>query len=267
MTPEARLRQRARFPVLALTAAAWVALLVVGMPMASPNPVDEVAPLASPAPLSSPAPGHQHLLSAGAPMTLGGHLGAVLLMLVAMMAPLLIPALRHVLDRSLPSHRARAAALLAAGYATTWIAGWAVLVLLATALTRGTGPGPALAAGLLVAFVWQVCPPKQRALNRCHARPALAAFGWAADRAVLGFGVRQASWCVGSCWALMLLPLLVPGHSMLAMAAVALWMWAERFENPAPVGWRLRVPATAIRILRAQVLVRARSTPGLRSRA
>jgi predicted metal-binding membrane protein len=134
-------------------------------------------------------------------------------------------------------------------------------------LRQAVGTQPALLTGLVVVVVWQASPVKQRFLNHCHRRPALAAFGRAADLAALRFGTSLALWCIGSCWALMLLPLLVPGHALPLMAAVALWLWAERVEPVAPARWRLRGPVTALRIGIGQTASWAHRAPGLRSRA
>jgi len=117
-----------------------------------------------------------------------------------------------------------------------------------------------LATAIVVAFVWQLSPAKQRSLNRCHARPALSAFGSAADLDALRFGSMQGIWCVGSCWALMLLPVLVSGWHVAAMAAVALWLSAERLDTPVPPRWGLRVPAKAARIALAQTRTMALAT-------
>ena len=54
----------------------------------------------------------------------------------------------------------------------------------------------------------EVSPIKQRCLNRCHADPEISAFGVAADIDALRFGTMHGIWCAGSCWALMLCPML-----------------------------------------------------------
>jgi hypothetical protein len=54
----------------------------------------------------------------------------------------------------------------------------------------------------------------------------------------------------------MLLPLLVPRWHMAAMAAVTLWLSAERLEQPSFPRWGLRVPLKAVRIAVAQTRFR-----------
>ena len=68
-----------------------------------------------------------------------------------------------------------------------------------------------VAAVFFIGLAWQCSPAKQVCLNRCHALRELAAFGRAADTDALIFGATQGVWCAGSCWAWMLLPLLLPG--------------------------------------------------------
>lgn len=176
------------------------------------------------------------------------------LMVAAMMTPLLTSPVRHVHQRSFARRRARAVVLFVTGYGAVWMAAGAVLLALAlTVRLVSVEPALPLALAAAVAAVWQCSPLKQRCLNRCHAQADLAAFGAAADRDALTFGLAHGAWCVGACWALMLLPLLLSSGHGAAMAAVALWLLAERLETPMPAGWRLRAPVTAVRLALAQV--------------
>jgi predicted metal-binding membrane protein len=230
MTPAARERLAVRTPLLFISAAAWI-LLAVGpdaMALHTRHPAAMTG-------VSSLAAGWA-------------------LMLAAMMAPLVIAPVRHVRDRSFARRRARAIALFTAGYAAIWMG--AGVVLLGAARLE-----PVLLAAT-IAFVWQFSPFKQRCLNRCHAHAELAAFGRTADIDALRFGVTHGLWCVGSCWALMLLPLLAARDHIAAMAVVALWLFAERLDTPMPPQWRLRGPVKAARI----ALARARY-PVFRRRA
>jgi predicted metal-binding membrane protein len=172
-----------------------------------------------------------------------------MMMLGAMMGPLLIAPVRHVRDRSFARRRVRAIALFIIGYAASW--GLAGIALLALALAvRLAVPGSLLPSMLvlLIAIAWQMSPAKQSCLNRCDAQPTLSAFGIAADLDALRFGATHGAWCVGSCWALMLLPLLVSHDHLAAMAAVALWVFAERLNEPLPPRWCWRWPGKAVRI-------------------
>ena len=262
MTPEARHRRRIRTPVLAVTVVAWAAMLVPEL-LRSPRVGRSGDPT-----LAGEAAYHGHAGHVGSsPSSTGldvsvsehwsftpwwGSATGWALMLAAMMAPLLIPALRHAFARSLPRRRGRAVALVTVAYAATWTAGGAALVSLADGIGALTvSPYPALAAGLAVAMLWQATPLKQRCLNRRARHPPLAAFGRAADVDALRLGYAHAVWCFGTCWALMLVPLLVPQWHLGLMVVVTLWVWSEQLERPAVPGWRLRAPVRALRLARA----------------
>ena len=179
------------------------------------------------------------------------------LMIAAMMLPLIIAPLRHVRDRSFARRRARATILFAAGYGVVWMIVAVVLQLIAVA-ARWAAPAPLLCFGLAVvtAILWQVSPTKQWCLNRCHRRPHLAAFGAAADRDAFDFGLTNGASCAGSCWALMLLSLLIGEGQILGMIAITLFIFAERLEGPAQIKWRWRGSGRALRIAIAQARMR-----------
>ncbi len=187
------------------------------------------------------------------------------LMLVAMMAPTLIFPVRHIVRRSFRSRAARSVALFVVGYGAVWMAAGIVILaavlLLSLLFPRSYLPAVAMA---VIAVVWQCSPFKQRCLNRNHNHRELAAFGFAADLDVLRFGTAHGLWCVGSCWALMLLPMLLPEGHFAAMIAAAYVMASERLDRPRTPRWRLYFPGKLIRIvinqikIRRQTLVQAR---------
>jgi predicted metal-binding membrane protein len=179
------------------------------------------------------------------------------LMIAAMMLPLIIAPLRHVRDRSFARQRTRATILFAAGYGVVWMIAAVVLQLIAF-VARWAAPAPLLCFGLalVTAILWQVSPTKQWCLNRCHRRPHLAAFGAAADRDAFDFGLTNGASCAGSCWALMLLTLLIGQGQISGMIAVTLFVFAERLESPARLKWRWRAPSRALRIAVAQARMR-----------
>lgn len=181
-----------------------------------------------------------------------------LLMLAAMMPPLLAAPLAHVWERSFARRRPRAIGLFLLGYAGVWTAAGLLLLPAAVALHFVAGGGP-LAAGAAIAFLWQFSPGKQRCLNRCHRLPPLAAFGIEAERDALGFGLRHGFWCVGACWAAMLLPLMAKDGHAAAMLLAAAFLLAERVERPDRAGWRLRWPRRGFAV--GMVLLR-RGLPG-----
>jgi predicted metal-binding membrane protein len=177
-----------------------------------------------------------------------------LVMLLAMMPLLLHRPLAHIWHRSLVQRRVRATALFVLGYTLVWLAAGAVLMLAAFGMSASDAGMPAFA--MLVALVWQVAPFKQRFLNGCHRQPHVAAFGFAADADALRYGVTHGAWCVGSCWALMLLPLSAGSWHLPAMLAVSLVMMTERYRRPRLARWGLpnlqhllpRVPVPLLRL-------------------
>jgi predicted metal-binding membrane protein len=234
MTPAARERSQVRLPLLFMSAAAWIGLA------------------AGPGGTSL----HAHCTAAtvaAIPSLAGGWA----LMLAAMMAPVLIPPVRHLRDRTFARRHARGIGLFVAGYAAIWMATGALLLALALGVRRAA-PGSFVPVVLAtaIAMVWQFSPAKQRCLNRCHAHPELAAFGRAADIGALRFGLTHGVWCAGSCWPLMFLPLLISRGHIAAMAAVSLWLFAEQLDRPMPPRWGLRGPGKATRLVIAQARMR-----------
>ncbi len=189
------------------------------------------------------------LLSANPPISLAA---GWLLMLAAMMAPALIAPVWHIRVQSLARRRVRSTALFVAGYAAVWVAAGCVLMGIEI-VAQLLAPAGLYAAGVvaITALIWQCSPLKQVCLNRCHAHRALCAFGAAADRDALKFGLEHGYWCVGSCWALMLFPMLLPQGHLAAMAIVGVFMWGERIERPRSPAWRVRGIGRALRAIGA----------------
>jgi predicted metal-binding membrane protein len=208
MTPAARERWRVGLPLFAASGAAWIAL-------AAQWPV----------------------CSAHSLRAMTAHSA---LMFSAMMLPLVNAPLRHIRDRSFTQRRTRATAIFIVTYGAVWTAAGVVLMMIAASIHA--------AIIVAAAMLWQFSPAKQRCLNRCHAHPELAAFGFAADRDALRFGSAHAVWCAASCSGLMLLPMLAGRGEIAAMAAVTLWIASEKLERASPPQWAWRGPAKAVRI-------------------
>ncbi len=167
------------------------------------------------------------------------------LMLLAMMPLLLARPIEHLWTRSLPRRRGRALALFAIGYLVVWLSAGALLTVVAVMLKVGLGwATPAVTGlGFLIAVIWQASPTKQVCLNACHRRPSLSAFGLAADRDRLCYGVTTGFSCFGVCWALMLVSLVANGAHLLAMVIASLILLVERQVPARPPKWRLPMPA------------------------
>jgi predicted metal-binding membrane protein len=220
---------RLRIVMLLASAAAWLVLLL---------------PLGLVADHSAGAVHAVSHSSATAPTTAGlvaAHGTEWALMIAAMMAPALIDPIAYVQRQSLTSRRLRSTLAFLAGYGAVWmVLGGALLALLITIEVSSDQWQLTTIAVLVAGVVWQCSPMKQRCLNRCHARYALPAFGVAADLGACRFGAWHGIWCVGSCWALMLLPMLVPAGRGALMLLGALVVSSERLDQAAVPQWQWR---------------------------
>jgi predicted metal-binding membrane protein len=258
VTYDAREPARVRNLVLFLSAITWLLLLI------DPGSISMFAHCpATTSGTSWPASFHM-LLAMNPPAQLAAGWA---LMLVAMMSPVLIQPIRHIRLRTFTHRRARSIMFFVAGYAAIWmvLGGALPFVSLAGSLSA---PRSYLLAGSIALFavLWQFSPIKQRCLNRCHAHRELAAFGIAADFDALHFGTTHGIWCAGSCWALMLFPMLLPSGHMVAMAAVAILIFSERLEEPRHPCWGWRGLGKAVRIVISQTRIRLHARCSLPAR-
>jgi predicted metal-binding membrane protein len=172
-------------------------------------------------------------------------------MWAAMMAAMMLPSAAPVIllaarpverpDMATPGAAMRLYALTA-GYLLVWItfsAGATVLQFtlarsgLLTIMMEPASRGLP-AALLVVAGLYQLTPLKHACLRSC--RSPLAIFGsrWGSSAAqALGTGMRHGSYCLGCCWALMLL--LFAGGVMNLPVILALTVWVA-IEKVAPFG-------------------------------
>jgi predicted metal-binding membrane protein len=157
---------------------------------------------------------HSMMLGMGA----GASMAMWALMVVAMMLPTALPAVRHVAANSLRRRRPRAMATFVAVYLLIWVAFGALLTALAPAwssLDRS-----AVAAGALgLAAAWQLTVQKRRGLRDCHRPSPLPPAGRRATAGVARFAWRNGTACVRSCWAMML-------AMAVATTATTFWMLA-----------------------------------------
>jgi len=152
-----------------------------------------------------------------------------LLMVLAMMVPLSVGAIRTTAARSLWRRRHRAIAAFLAGFIVPWAIAGVFVSIAVTAWMPEDARAITIVTvlALAIAALWQRSRPKQRALRACHGTRPLAPTGWAACRDCIGFGASIGGHCVISCWALMLV-CAVSGHHPLVMLAAAAIGVAER---------------------------------------
>ncbi len=179
------------------------------------------------------------------------HALAWVLMIAAMMLPTTWPVL--TLFRRITGGRPDAGPLLArvvAGFFAAWLAfgvlAHAADALLGRAALRFPGLAAydwALAAAVLAgAGLFQWSALKYRCLEACHTPFAFVAARWhgvSPPREAWRLGVDHGLFCVGCCWALMLLMFVVGTGNLGWMLALAAVMAAEK---NLPWGRRLRAP-------------------------
>lgn len=157
---------------------------------------------------------------------------AWIVMLTAMMSLVLASPLRHVWHHSLRRLQMRNLGLFLVAFVGIWLVAGLLIGFCAVAVQ-----GLAAFAGLPVAVVaigiaalWQVSPWKQFLLARCHLVPRLSVFGWPAMRDCTAFGFMHGLVCIGTCWALMLVPMVMQDYHAIAMALVSGIMIFDRLR-------------------------------------
>jgi predicted metal-binding membrane protein len=179
------------------------------------------------------------------------YVGGWVLMLAAMMLPTTLPVL-YILDRMTARRRdrGRLMALCVAGYLAAW-AGFGLAAHLAdlglAAAVRqsawATFNGWAIGAAVLLgAGLFQFSGLKRRCLDQCRTPLAQVMRHWrgvAPGREALGLGLWHGLFCVGCCWALMLVMFVVGTGNLGWMLLLGLVMAAEK---NLPAGRRLSAP-------------------------
>ncbi|EKF17528.1 DUF2182 domain-containing protein [Nitratireductor pacificus] len=163
------------------------------------------------------------------------------LMAVAMMLPSAGPMIRTYCEiadtAAAKGARAVHPLVLVAGYATVWLGasfGFAGLIMLAAAMQPGglvLSPlgGMAGAAVLAIAGAYQFSGLKEACLVKCR-NPFATLFGRWSTRpaAVFRLGMEQGLWCLGCCWALMLVMLAVGTMNIFWMALLGVFVIVEK---------------------------------------
>ena len=195
-----------------------------------------------------------------------------MLMLSAMMLPTALPVLsifqRITADRA---DAGRLLALAAAGYLAAW-AGFGLVAHLADLGLAGavrqsawlTVNAWALGAAVLaLAGLFQFSDLKRRCLDRCRSPLAEVTAHWHGrhpGREAWRLGLAHGIFCVGCCWALMLIMFVVGTGNVGWMLLLGLAMATEKNQ---PWGRRLSAPLGLALIAAAAALTAAHLVPGL----
>ncbi len=127
--------------------------------------------------------------------------------------------------------------VLVAGYLATWLAAsvlFASLTMVVHRLAPTSGilepvTGVAGAIALLVAGLYQFSALKQACLEKCRNPFSILFANWSARPArIFRLGVEQGLWCLGCCWALMLVMFAVGIMNVFWMALIGLFTLIEK---------------------------------------
>ncbi len=170
-------------------------------------------------------------------------------MMVAMMLPTAVLAIdvfgSFARKRMAVIGSAPAISLFVLGYVAVWAVYSVVAAAGQVALSRLALLAPTLqstsialsVALLLLAGTFQFTPLKDACLTQCRSPFPFFLANWRdGDLAAFVLGVQHGGYCLGCCWALMGLMFVFGAMNLLWMAALSLFMLAEKL---APVSWRL----------------------------
>jgi predicted metal-binding membrane protein len=164
-------------------------------------------------------------------------------MALAMMLPSAAPMILTYAEIADTAARKRAPVVspfvLTAGYASVWFGFAMAATAIQIGLARGTLLDAATPAGWLVsgalfvgAGLYQFSSLKQACLRQCRAPFPFFFTNWAATtRGVFRLGVKQGLYCLGCCWAAMLLMFALGVMNVLWMAVLAVVMTIEKLAS------------------------------------
>lgn len=187
------------------------------------------------------------LAPAVAPPTLAAAGGLVLmwfLMAVAMMLPSAAPMIRTYCEIADTAARGGQQAVhplvLVAGYLAVWLlaaAGFAALTAGSAALAGTAAPATILAgsaAAIGLAGLYQFSRLKQACLDKCRNPFGVLFSRWSTrPAAIFRLGLEQGVWCLGCCWALMLVMFAVGVMNVFWMALIGVFTIVEKQSDTA----------------------------------
>jgi len=202
----------------------------------------------------------------------GWYLGIWVTMMAAMMLPSAAPMVLLFSKVASGSTRrpGRATALFVAGYLVAWSA-YGLVAYGLFRLVRAVDPpflsweraGPEVAgAAIALAGVYQLTPLKRVCLHHCRTPLGFVMHHWRGGPAgAVRMGVEHGAWCVGCCWALMVVLFAVGVMSITWMVVVAAIVFAEKVL---PIGERVaKLLAVVLVVFGIWVAVAPGSVPGL----
>ena len=191
------------------------------------------------------------------------------LMMAAMMLPSVAP-VAVLYERTVTDNRVRRLGAFAAGYIVVWglagVPAFAIAALLSSVAMDHPQTARYMAAGIfLVLGLYQVSPLKDRCLSHCRSPFSLLMHYSSFHGALrdLRAGTHHALYCLGCCWALMLVLVVAGIMNLLVMVALAAVILIEKYWSRGPAFSRV-VAAAAVVLAVAAIFIPALS-PGLSS--
>ena len=141
---------------------------------------------------------------------------------------------------------------LAAGYLLVWAALGVPAYFVHVAMLMGAAP-----VALAVAGIYQLTPLKHSCLRRCRAPADFLMQRW--GRGALRLGIEHGLWCVGCCWALMLVLVLAGSMGVAWVIGIAAIVAVEKLTAHGVLWSRL----TGVSFLLAAFIQGARQWTGI----
>lgn len=178
-----------------------------------------------------------------------------IMMMIAMMTPAVLPVV-HVfwqLERGDSALRIRHGALFGASYLLVWCGFGVAMAVLQWGLHRGAmlrsdllEVGPVFAACLAIAAgLYQLTPLKTTCLNHCQSPLGFLMSHWrSGGTGAIRMGIAHGAYCLGCCWALMLLMFVGGVMSVGVMIAISFFILLERLLPAGP--WITKLPGAVM---------------------
>lgn len=194
------------------------------------------------------------------PTEVGAYLAAASFMWLVMMLAMMIPAALLMMWMFRRMDRGDSVQLDTTLVGLGYLAAWSAFAVVAAALqwwlhSRGWLGGMSLSLGagftsslLILAGSYQLTPWKDACLARCRTPLGFFLEHWRDGRlGALSMGWRHGLFCMGCCWLLMLLMFAGGAMSVVTMAALCIFILAERLLPAGP--WVSRLPGLALIVL------------------
>jgi predicted metal-binding membrane protein len=202
-------------------------------------------------------------------LSLPAFVGMWTLMMAAMMLPSVAP-VASMYQRSVRSWRALRLAGFTGGYLLAWVGAGIPAFLLTALVAQLVDDHPAWATAVAVAVfaacgVYQLTPLKSRCLKHCRS-PLSLLLHYGSYRGRLRdmrAGAHHGAWCLGCCWSLMALFVVVGVMNLAAMVVLAAVVLAEKLWSHGEV--LARVVGVAALALAVAVIWVPALAPGLHS--